>query len=284
MTTIRLLMPQWQGGNNPNYAFGSELLAWLAPKSKTTKEIRVPINEQADLQLEEGIIGRQAVTGQLMAAKEILANEKPERVIVLGGDCLVEQAPIDYLNGLYENLGVLWIDAHPDTSFPETMSHSHAMVLANLLGDGDKKLASKVEYPLKRAQVAFVGLNNPADYEAEYVAQDGLTDIRHETIEKTIAATNKWIKDNSFKHVMIHFDVDALNPTYFHSTLLANPYGEPIDAPKGVMHLHEVVDLAKAVSKATDVVGFGITEHLPWDMIRLRELLSQIPIFKDEDN
>ncbi len=30
--TVRLLMPQWQGGNNPHYSFGAELLAWLAPK------------------------------------------------------------------------------------------------------------------------------------------------------------------------------------------------------------------------------------------------------------
>lgn len=281
MTTVRLIMPQWQGGNNPDYAFGSELLAWLAPKGKTTKEIRVPMNEQTDLQLEDGVVGRQAVTEQLMSAKHILTNEKPERVVVLGGDCLVEQAPIDYLNGLYDDLGVLWIDAHPDISSPEMMSHSHAMVLANLLGDGDKPLAGKVEHPLKREQVAFVGLNNPAGYEAEYVAQDGFTDIRHDTIEKTIDATKKWLKDNSFKHVMIHFDVDALDPTYFHATLLAKPYGEPIDAPKGVMHLQEVVDLAKSVSEETDVVGFGITEHLPWDMIHLCNSLAQISIFND---
>lgn len=31
--TVRLLMPQWQGGNNPNYSFGAELLAWLAPNN-----------------------------------------------------------------------------------------------------------------------------------------------------------------------------------------------------------------------------------------------------------
>ncbi|WP_202906514.1 hypothetical protein [Celeribacter ethanolicus] len=28
--TLRLKMPQWQGGNLPAYHFGSELLAWLA--------------------------------------------------------------------------------------------------------------------------------------------------------------------------------------------------------------------------------------------------------------
>lgn len=281
MTTLRLIMPQWQGGNNPNYAFGSELLAWLAPKSETAKEVRVPINEQSTLQLEDGIIGRQAVTEQLLSVKQILANEKPERVIMLGGDCLVEQAPIDYLNGLYDDLGVLWIDAHPDSSSPKTTHHSHAMVLANLLGDGDESLAEKVDYPLRREQVAFVGLNQPMDYEAKYIAQKGFVDIQHKAIEKTIQATKEWLKINSFKHVMIHFDMDALDSTYFRSTSFGDPYGDPVDAPEGTMHLHEVVDLVKVVSEESEVVGFGITEHMPWDMIRLRDSLAQIPIFND---
>lgn len=43
--TIRLLMPQWQGGNNPNYSFGAELLAWLAPDSDQPL-IHVPIQKK----------------------------------------------------------------------------------------------------------------------------------------------------------------------------------------------------------------------------------------------
>lgn len=31
--TLRLLMPQWQGGNNPPYILGAHLLNWLAPKT-----------------------------------------------------------------------------------------------------------------------------------------------------------------------------------------------------------------------------------------------------------
>jgi arginase len=32
------------------------------------------------------------------------------------------------------------------------------------------------------------------------------------------------------------------------------------------------------VSAATDVVGLGITEHIPWDAIALKELMRKIPI------
>lgn len=80
---------------------------------------------------------------------------------------------------------------------------------------------------------------------------------------------------------MIHFDMDALDSTYFRSTLFGDPYGAPIDAPEGTMHLHEVVDLVRAILEETDVVGFGITEHIPWDIIHLRDSLAQMSLFND---
>ncbi|MGQ9009236.1 arginase [Bacillus stercoris] len=49
-------MPQWQGGNNP-YVFGAHLLNWLASKKNGPFE-EVPIDLDADLEKEQGIIGR----------------------------------------------------------------------------------------------------------------------------------------------------------------------------------------------------------------------------------
>lgn len=37
MTTMRLLIPQWQGGANPDYAFGAELLNFIAHRQKKVK-------------------------------------------------------------------------------------------------------------------------------------------------------------------------------------------------------------------------------------------------------
>lgn len=42
-STLRLVMPQWQGGNDPAYYLGSRLLAWLAPESND-ETIEVPID------------------------------------------------------------------------------------------------------------------------------------------------------------------------------------------------------------------------------------------------
>lgn len=44
----------------------------------------------------------------------ILKDKQPSKVIILGGDCVVSQAPFACLNEKYNGtLGVLWLDAHP---------------------------------------------------------------------------------------------------------------------------------------------------------------------------
>jgi arginase len=132
--TIRLLMPQWQGGNNPAYMLGARLLAWLAPGS-TDPVIEVPVaaDDGMPVVLDNGILARQALLRQLQAARDIIEAEAPDRIIVFGGDCLVEQAPFAYLNERYGGkLGVLWIDAHPDVATPNERQTGHTMVLGSL--------------------------------------------------------------------------------------------------------------------------------------------------------
>lgn len=48
---LRFLFPQWQGGNNPNYAFGAELLHFIALEGKNSKAIRVSVAENYNEEL-----------------------------------------------------------------------------------------------------------------------------------------------------------------------------------------------------------------------------------------
>jgi hypothetical protein len=55
--TLRLNLPQWQGGNQPEYRFGAQLLAWLAPKSAGPVEtVTVPEAEPG----EQGRMGKRS--------------------------------------------------------------------------------------------------------------------------------------------------------------------------------------------------------------------------------
>lgn len=88
----------------------------------------------------------------------------------------------------------------------------------------------------------------------------------------------KWIKETGFKHLAIHLDLDVLDPNMFRSLLFAKP-GEPyVFSPAGTMQIPHLLHLIKELSEETDVVGLGITEHMPWDAINLKNLLGEIPI------
>lgn len=282
--TLRLLMPQWQGGNNPAYSLGGKLLAWLAPAGKSENMVvaEVPIepDDGNPLPLEKGVMGRSVLLRQLQSASDRIAKHPPKRIIVLGGDCLVSQAPFAYLNEKYEGrLGVLWLDAHPDVSTPEMHRHEHAMVLGNLLGEGDAEFAAKVKVPLNPKLVMYGGLQQITAQEQEIVGRLGLRAASPQDLAETSQPVLDWIKENKIEHLAIHFDLDVLDPTLFRSLLFAQPGGPAVDAPHGEMTLAQIARLVGDVSQHTDVVGFSIAEYLAWDEINLYNALASMPIF-----
>ena len=83
--TIRLLMPQWQGGDydlppvtGEIYPLGARLLSFLAPKSETTPEFEVPVApyEGKHGWKTNGVYQQEVVLKQLHAAREIMRVRK----------------------------------------------------------------------------------------------------------------------------------------------------------------------------------------------------------------
>lgn len=282
-THLRLEFPQWQGGNNPAYGFGADLLAWLAPKAKGPVA-RVPVSspDGTALQAEDGIIGRGAVTAQLEAAREIVAIHAPETIVTLGGDCLVSLAPFAYLNELYgDKLGVLWVDSHPDVMTPREFENSHAHVLGALVGVGDPALTSAVSTPIDPRRVMVAGLHGESAYEAEFIATKGLRTCSPEELRASPETIENWIAEEGIEVLAIHLDLDVLNPARFRSVLFANP-DVPDEAFDGVaqgkLDLAEVVDLIAGAVERARPVGLTIAEHLPWDALNLKAALAKLPL------
>lgn len=64
-TTLRLTVPQWQGGDEPAYRFGANLLDWLAPPHDGSEEtIDVPESDGTSLERETSIKGRTPLLAQ----------------------------------------------------------------------------------------------------------------------------------------------------------------------------------------------------------------------------
>ncbi|KEA53849.1 arginase [Mangrovibacter sp. MFB070] len=281
--TIRIVMPQWQGGDNPVYHFGAELLAWLAPKNDDPV-VNIPVfAPDHELEDEQGIMGRKEVVEQLKAAERAIQEHEPEKIVVLGGDCLVDLAPFAWLSQRYgENFGILWVDTHPDIMSPEQFSHSHAHVLGALMGYGDKDLTQVVNAPVPAKNVMIAGLNEPNEYEIGFLAEKNIQSCSPEEIQSNTPRIRNWIKENNITHLAIHWDLDVLDYYKFRSVLFAEPnIDEAVwdGVGKGKLTLTDVENLIQEVNKLTEIVGIGIAEHTPWDAINLKNTLSKLPLF-----
>ena len=281
--TVRLLFAEWQGGDRPQYSFAPNFLQWLAPKGPSTEVIRVPVacDFSGDRGVRGGIVWPDALIAQQRAAARILAERRPRRVVTFGGDCSVSQAPFDYLHGQYpHDLGILWIDTHPDITTPAHMDHEHAMVLGNLLKDGAPELASLIEHPFSHEDVLFVGLRHDqmAPWELDYVDGRHMAYVTPEQLERDDSPVLDWVRAHGYGHLAIHFDIDALSPASFLQQYPNNPNEDFGDVPVGGMTLTQVAGLLAKVAQLADIVGLTIAEFLAWDLISLRENLARIDI------
>jgi len=113
------------------------------------------------------IYAEDEVLAGIQDAQRKLAAENPDRVVTVGGNCMVSPALFDYLHGKYENVGIVWIYAHPDVStLNDGYPNAHAMVLDSLLEQGAPQLVSRMRHPVfKPSDVLHVGLQQLHDYQ-----------------------------------------------------------------------------------------------------------------------
>lgn len=290
--TLRLVMPEWQGGDydlsvgsGELYPLGARLLAFLAPRSgcETVEVPIAPYRPDHAREKENGVVNQQAVLTQMRAARAILEAKQPDRVVCFGGECLVSYAPFDYLNGRYKGkLGVLWIDAHPDVSTPANHDREHAMVLGDLLGGGDPVMAKEVRHPLKPSQVLLVGMEGfDSPKEVENIRAFGLRVLPPKDVAANSDAVLAWVRENGVENLAVHLDLDVLDPATFFSQLTNDPDAtEKYPTVKGKLHMAQVTRLLRDVSAHTNVVGLTIAEFFPWDALHLQKMMSQLEIMK----
>ena len=103
MKTIRLLYPDYISGNLEEYYLGSRLMAQIVPQNEEQKlcVVDLPKPGSINAQVEEGIFGKDLVLEGINKAQAILDSEKPEKIITIGGNCLVSLVPFDYSVALH---------------------------------------------------------------------------------------------------------------------------------------------------------------------------------------
>ncbi len=284
---VRLLFQEWQGGYDETfwpgqiYPFGARLLAGLMPRGGETVEIPVPAwHDGMDTPKEGGVFFRQQILAQQAEAFRMLEERRPERVVTLGGDCLVSLAPLAWLNERYEgDMAVIWLDAHPDITTPADFDHAHAMVLGCLLGGGEPAMAATVRRHLKPSQVCYAGVDGFLPHERRVMDEFGLHAVPSASLARDSSALLDWLDRSGFRRVAVHWDMDVLDPALFRSLLFNNPdVPEPIEAEHGKLTIHQVRRLLQDIDRHCDMVGLTLAEYMPWDAFQLSQTFAALSI------
>ena len=283
MKTIRLLYPDYVSGGLETYYFGANLLAHILPENESQPLLRVDIAppDGRERRVTDGIYAKDEVIAGIKSAMSVIEEAKPDRIITIGGNCVVSQASFDYLHGLYENTGIIWIDAHPDVSMvKDNYPNAHAMVLGSLMGYGDSSLSDLMKNRKFRAdEILYVGLQGLHDYQGKFLKDMGV-DFK--------VQTDEFVSDDEirafmkrFDHVLVHLDIDVLDASLFHSTYFANKDLVGDGSGSGRMTMEKLTDVLKCIADSSNIVGLTIAEYLPFDEHKLHNMFSEINIFTE---
>lgn len=285
MNTLRLLYPQWQGGDiaalvpelskedsSLGYYLGAELLEFLAPKNVTSKTAKVPISLEYNRESKNGILNYDEIVAQSKAALEILNAHKPDKILTLGGECSVSIVPFSYLAHKYSgDVAIVWIDAHKDLNLQgDSYEGYHAMALAACFGLIDTEGIAKIlPAHFSPKDSILVGVR---DFEGkkERCEEIGVKVLSPEEARDSTKLL-EWLKSRGKSKVVVHFDLDVLDPS---ELVMA------VGVVENGLKIAEVVNLINAINTNYDLVGLSIAEHMPRVAIKLRNMMRELPLFE----
>lgn len=281
MKTIRLLYPDYVSGGLDTYYFGANLLIHILPPNPAQALVKVDIAPPNGIEktVTDGIYGKEIVLQGINDAMKKIKQYSPDKIITIGGSCIVSQASFDYLHAKYDNVGIIWLDAHPDVS---TVSYgypnAHAMVLGSLLGYGDSALSELMISPkFKPDEILYIGLQELHDYQRAFLSELGVNYKVQDQAFISDSEIQAFL--NRFEHILVHFDIDVLDEKLFHSTYFANSELTGDGSGGGKMSLEKLSEILTFIDRHSDIVGFTIAEYLPFDEHKLHNVLAKISLF-----
>ncbi|ASF37778.1 arginase [Halobacillus halophilus] len=159
--------------------------------------------------------------GSQSLAKEVdKVVEEGRFPLVLGGDHSIAMGTLAGIAKHYENLGVIWYDAHGDlnTADSSPSGNIHGMPLAVSLGIGHEKLTSIHGYEpkIKPENVVIVGARSLDEGERELIKEHGIKvytmhEVDRMGMTKVMEESVEYLKGRT-DGVHLSLDLDGLDP------------------------------------------------------------------------
>ncbi|MEB8095858.1 arginase [Staphylococcus caprae] len=142
--------------------------------------------------------------------------------LTLGGDHSIAVGSISGISQYYNNLGVIWYDAHGDLNVPEESpsGNVHGMPLRILAGDGPDELVHLNGFTpkVKPENIVLIGMRDLDKGEREYIKDQNIktftmADIDRFGIQEVIERALEYLKSRNIDGLHFSLDVDALDPS-----------------------------------------------------------------------
>ena len=181
--------------------------------------------------------------------------------VIIGGD---HTSAIGFHAGLAEafgELGIIWVDTHPDLNTLETSpsGHIHGMVLAALLGRGsDVMLEAGKACNTRDHQVAMIGTRDIDAGELTWLNEGNIN-----------CMTMDFVRRNGLKSAMEQAVTTATTDTNGFGLTIDIDVLDPIDAPfvatpvDGGIMLEELVNELCEMPMRDNMMGLEVTEYTP---------------------
>ena len=134
---------------------------------------------------------------------------------------------------------------------------------------GDEKLAQMLPGRIAPSRILIAGLRSWDKGMQERQRELGIRGLSPQEVARDSSAILGWLKETGASKTLIHFDLDVLDP----EEIIAGVGVEP-----GGMKMDEAVRVINDIAAATDLVGLTIAEPMPRLAIRLKNMLSKMPL------
>jgi arginase len=178
-------------------------------------EITMPEEDLPNLKNLNSVIA----TCTQIAEKGYDALRRNEIPLFIAGDHSSVMGTVSASSTFFDELGLIWIDAHPDINTDQTTAtgNIHGMPVAALLGKGDTRLTQIFNDKIKvrPEHVVMLGLRDIDPPEAETLKELNIKyytyeEMKAKGIEQCLYESIDYL--SSLSHVHISFDIDVMDP------------------------------------------------------------------------
>ena len=204
------------------------------------------------------------INNDLLLADSVSLTQKDKQFpVVIGGDHSLAIGSIAGSASNNDNLGVIWLDTHPDINTNETtITHNiHGYPLAASMGFGQDELTKLFENKTKvnYENVVLFGINDIDDAEFNLIKKYNikyftLDDINKYGIEKCIKETIEYLNSKT-KTIHLSFDIDSINYNECPGVNVPNRWKKGITKKEALYAVKEFLEKLNIVSM--DIVEYN---------------------------